>query len=84
MREALRKVDEVIEGLRCVPDNHVLLAYLELVRRDLMERIFERTPGRGVESVGPHSSRPRRYHVRPRFAVSARINPWQGTSGRTV
>ena len=48
MKEALRKVDEVIEGLRRVPDNHVLLAYLELVRRDLMERIFERTPDRGV------------------------------------
>ena len=48
MRDALRKVDEVIERLRRVPDNHVLLAYLELVRRDLMERIFERTPGRGV------------------------------------
>jgi len=45
MKEALRKVDEVIEGLRRVPDNHVLLAYLELVRRDLMERIFEPKSG---------------------------------------
>ena len=44
MREALRKLDEVIERVRCVPDNDVLLANLELVRRDLMGRIYQRTP----------------------------------------
>jgi hypothetical protein len=48
MREALRKLDEVIERLRCVPDNHVLLTNLELVRRDLMERIYQRTSSREV------------------------------------
>jgi hypothetical protein len=48
MREALRKLDEVIEQLRCAPDNDVLLANLELVRRDLMGRIYERTPGSQV------------------------------------
>ena len=44
MREALRKLDEVIERVRGVPDNDVLLANLELVRRDLMGRIYQRTP----------------------------------------
>ena len=48
MREALRKLDEVIERLRCVPDNHVLLANLELVRRELMGRIYQRAPGSQV------------------------------------
>jgi len=48
MREALRKLDEVIERLRCVPDNDVLLANLELVGRDLMGRIYQRTPGSQV------------------------------------
>jgi len=44
MREALRKLDEVIERVRCAPDNDVLLANLELVRRGLMGRIYQRTP----------------------------------------
>ena len=46
MRETLRKLDEVIERLRREPDNLVSLSFLELVQRDLMERINQRTRGR--------------------------------------
>jgi len=34
-------------------------------------------PAAESQSIGPLSSRPRRYHVRPRFAVSTRIIVWK-------
>jgi hypothetical protein len=38
VREALRDLDNVIEGLRCMPNHHVMIAQAELVRVELMER----------------------------------------------
>ena len=51
MRNALRELDSVIERVRKEPNNHVMLAYLEQVRSEMIARVFAKPNGE-CECIG--------------------------------
>jgi hypothetical protein len=51
MRNALRELDSVIDRVRKEPNNHVMLAYLEQVRSEMIARVFPK-PNKECECIG--------------------------------
>jgi len=51
LRNALRELDNVIERVRKEPNNHVMVAYLERVRSEMVARVF-RKPNSECECIG--------------------------------